>query len=243
MAEITKDQMERLHRSGAALSQSWLLYARPDLKTQWQELHQQSALEALSKGIEAAAEMEGDTATKAAHALAGPQAILSARGALERTLKANIQSYISDGHLHGFGYELPRSLSSVPVAIPKAAWAGKSDWNNGTLSFRGLEFADVRLTTNRLRNEILERGNVDKTPAKPSGRPSLGPAITKAFKALNEAGKINPTRSQKSHFPLVREWLSTNDTGLSSDPSQITDEGIRAHFSILFNALRETRKQ
>lgn len=69
MAEITKDQMERLHRSGVSLSQSWQTYARPDLKTQWQELHQQSALDALTKGIETAAEMEADAATKAAHAL------------------------------------------------------------------------------------------------------------------------------------------------------------------------------
>lgn len=122
MGEITQDQMERLHRAGVALSNSWLTYAHPELKTEWQDLQKPSAIDALRKGIEAATNMDGDLAAKAAHALEGTQAILSARSDLKNKLQANTLSYVSGGHLHGFGYELPRTVSSVPVAIPKAAW-------------------------------------------------------------------------------------------------------------------------
>lgn len=237
LADYSKDQLGRLHRSGVSLSKSWLTYAHPELKAEWQELQKPSAFEALRKGIEAATSMDGDIAAKTAHALEGPQAILSARADLERKLKANILSYVSSGHIHGFGYELPRSLSSAPVAIPKAAWAGKYDWDNGTLSFRGLEFVDVRLTTNRIRNDILERGVVDKTPTNPAGRPGVGPAIEDAFRALHEAGEIDASASQASHYPKVRAWLELNKPDLPVPPAHLSDKTIYKYFSPLFKGL------
>lgn len=237
MADDSKDQLERLHRAGVSLSKSWLGYAHPELKAEWQELQKPSAIDALHNGIEAAKNMDGDLAAKAAHALEGTQAILSARADLETKLKANILSYVSGGHIHGFGYELPRSVSSSPVAIPKAAWAGKCDWANGTLSFRGLEFVDVRLTTNRIRNDILERGNVDKTPTNPAGRPGVGSAIAEAFKALDKAGEINVRASQASHYPKVRAWLELHKPDLPVPPAHLSDKTIYKYFSPLFKGL------
>ena len=241
MTKNTENQMRRLHHSGVSLTEAWLRYAQPDLKAEWQELQKSSAIEALTKGAEVAANMEGDAATKFAHAFAGSQSILSARGNLERRLKANILSYVANGHLHGFGFELPRSLSSVPVTIPKAAWAGKCDWKSGTLSFRGLEFVDIRLTTNRIRNEILERGNVDMNAPAPVGRPSVSQDIKDAFNALAASGEIDTAKSLKSHDPKVRHWLELNRPNLHISPKYISNETIRKNISPLFKDLKKNQ--
>ncbi|WP_155846027.1 hypothetical protein [Celeribacter ethanolicus] len=156
---------------------------------------------------------------------------------IEPVFDTGILSYVSSGHLHGFGYELPRSLSSAPVAIPKAAWAGNCDWANGTLSFRGLEFVDVRLTTNRIRNEILERGVVDKTPTTPAGRPGVGPAIEEAFQTLLQDGQIDVSASQASHYPKIRAWLELNKPDLPVPPAHLSDKTIYKYFSPLFKGL------
>lgn len=237
MTEITKDSLERLHAAGVGLQTAWVKYAHPDLKTEWQRLQDQSALEALNRGVQAASEVEGDIAAKLSHAFAGSQAILSSRAALERRLKIATFSYIAQGHLHGFGFELPRALSSAPVAIPKAAWAGKCDWSSGTLSFKGLEFVDIRLTKNRIRNEIMERGQVDKSPTSPTGRPGIGAAIVDAFHALQKAGEIDASTSQSSHYPKVRAWLELNKPDLSVPPASISKKTLYKYFSPLFKDL------
>ncbi|SEL40683.1 hypothetical protein [Pacificibacter marinus] len=237
MTEITKGQLERLHRSGVALSKAWLTYAQPDLKAQWQELHQQSGTDLIKQDAIEAAKTDGDMSAKVAHALSSFSKLTNARRTLEHTLQANILSYVSSGHIHSFGYELPRSLSSAPVTIPKPAWAGTCDWEASTLSFRGLEFVDVRLTTNRIRNEILERGNVDKTPTNPAGRPGVGAAIKEAFNALHKTGQIDPQASQSSHYPKVRAWLELNKPDLPVPPASISDKTFYRYFSPLFRGL------
>jgi hypothetical protein len=237
MAEITKDQMERLHRSGASLPNSWLYFAHPDQKAQWQELRQKSGMDLIKQDATEAAKIDGGIEAKIAHALSGFNKLSITRSKLETTLKANVLSYISKGHILGFGYEVPRSVSSVPVAIPKVAWTGQCDWEKGTLSFRGLEFVDVCLTTNRIRNEILERGNVDKTPTNPAGRPGVGAAIKEAFNALHKAGQIDPQASQSSHYPKVRAWLELNKPDLPVPPASISDKTFYRYFSPLFRGL------
>ncbi|WP_417267894.1 hypothetical protein [Celeribacter baekdonensis] len=237
MGEITQDQLERLHRAGVALSNSWLTYAHPDLKTEWQDLQKHSPIEALQKDALAASELDGDMTAKLTHAFSGFGKLTGARSDLKNKLQANTLSYVSGGHLHGFGYELPRTVSAVPVAIPKAAWAGKCDWTNGTVSFRGLEFVDVRLTTNRIRNEILERGVVDKTPTSPAGRPGVGPAIEDAFRSLHKTGQIDASASQASHYPKVRAWLELNKPDLPVPPAHLSDKTIYKYFSPLFKDL------
>ncbi len=239
MTEITKEQMERLHRSGASLSKSWLYFAHPDQKAQWQELRQKSSMDLIKRDATAADKIDGDGFAKLAHAFSGFSKLASARSELEATLKANVLSYISKGYVLGFGYELPRTVSSVPVAVPKEAWSGKCDWDKGTLSFRGLEFVDVRLTNNRIRNEILERSYVDRTPPRAVGRPSIVKDIQAAIHALDEAGEIDTEASQKSHFPKAQRWLELNRPNL--DP--ISYETFRKNFSPFFNDLKKNKKQ
>ncbi|KUJ85179.1 hypothetical protein AVO45_16870 [Ruegeria marisrubri] len=227
---------------GVPMTQAWVTYAKPDLKERWAELQQRSASDAFEKGAAMASASEGDAVAKIQMALEGPQKILRARTELRETLQKNILKYIAGGHLHGFGYELPRKVSSAPVAIPKAAWAGRCDWTGGALSYRGLEFVDIRLTTNRIRNEILERGNVDTTPTRAPGRPSVKRDIEAAFHGLHEAGEIDPEASQMSHYPKVKRWLELHRPDLEVPPAYISDKTIQKYFAPLFNELKESSK-
>ena len=240
MPALSEIQLVQCHKKGVALNSAWITYAHPELKSQWQALKQQSPLEALTKGAAATADDEGDILQKFSQALTEPSKIWRARAELEKQLKANILGYIKNGHLHGFGFEPPRKLASIPVAIPKEAWAGKCDWAAGTLHYRGLNFADVHLTTNRLRNEILERGHVDTPETRAPGRPSVAPAIEAAFHALLKTGDIDPAASQMSHYPKVRKWIELNHPDVPVSPAHMSDKTIQKYFSKLFNALKES---
>jgi len=242
LSKSTRDQLIQLWNAGVSVSRAWEAYAAPDLKKRWAELQKPSAMNAFTEGVAKASVAEADGLAKLQIAFESPQKILSARASLQTTLQNNILRYIADGHLHGFGYELPRKLSGAPVAIPKGAWAGRCDWSAERLSFRGLEFVDIRLTTNRIRNEILERGTVDATPTRPAGRPSVGPAIEKAFHALNKAGEIDSELSQMSHYPKVRKWLELNYPDLPVPPAHMSGKTIQKYFSPLFKALRDSHK-
>lgn len=242
MTAWTTTQLTQCHEKGVTLNTAWVRYAHPDLLPQWKALQKQSPLEALTRGAEAAAATDGDMLAKLSQALSGPSQIASERAALEKRLKTNIHSYIKQGHLHGFGFESPRRLASVPVAIPKEAWAGRCDWQACTLSFQGLEFVDVRLTTNRLRNEVLERGHVDPTPTNRAGRPSTGKEVTDAFHALVNAGEFDPTNSLTSHYPKVRQWLELHRPHMQPSAKFVSDKTLHRHLSHLFNNLKKTSR-
>lgn len=219
------------------MSRSWLVFAHPELKTQWTALQQQSALDTISQNVKEAAEIEGDLQAKVTHAFSGAQAIHSARGELEKKLKSNVTSYIEQGYLYAFGYELPRTLSSTPQPIPSEAWAGKCNWSESSLSFKGLRFVDVSLTTRDIRNTILNRGVVDKTPTNSAGRRGVESAIKAAFNELNKAGEINPKKSMSSHFPKLREFLEQNYPDLPVPPARLKKNTIYKYFSPLFKDL------
>ncbi|WP_282181766.1 hypothetical protein [Aliiroseovarius marinus] len=243
MTEISKEQLMQLHRSGVAMSRSRLTYATPKQKTDWHALQQQSIPDALAEGAKSAAATDGQMSTKLAHLFSGSNQILAARSNLIGKLQSDVLSYVSKGHLHGYGYELPRYVSSTPVAIPNEAWNGKLDWIKGTLNYHGMQFVDVRLTTNRIRNEVLRRGNVDRTPPSAVGRPSVSEDILEAFNALSDADEIDTSKSLKWHYPKVRRWLELRKPQLPTPPKYISDETIRKNISPLFKELKKTKKQ
>jgi len=244
MVDITETQLRALWRAGVYVGRSWVTYAHPDLKARWDALKEESAIDAFAKGMEQAATSEAARFEKFNQAFAGTRDILTKRAALKNELQKNILGYVAKGYLHGFGYELPRSTAALPVAIPKSAWSGRLDWDNSALSYQGIELCAVRLTTNRIRNEILDRGHVPPAPStKARGRPSIGPDIEAAFHALNRAGEIDPSKSAKSHFVKIRKWLELNRPNLLVPAASISSEAIRAHFAPLFNGLKKNRKQ
>lgn len=239
MTSHTNDTLLKCHKSGVRLSASWVTYAHPDLKKDWQALQNTSAVSTLEKDMLAASEEDGPLIEKLAKGFSGTQILLGERSKLERQLKTNILSYIKQGHLRGFAFEAPRKLASSPVELPKEAWAGRVDWNTNKLTFEGLEFLDVRLTTNTICNEVLRRGQVDPTPTNAQGRPSTAVEIKEAFEALANAGAIDPSRSLSSHYPSVREWLQRHKPHMQPPAAYVSDKTLHRHLSSLFNALKK----
>jgi hypothetical protein len=238
MAEPTDAQLRDLYRAGVSLGQSWLKYAHPDLKARWDELAQQSAFDSFKSAGEAIAPLDMPALEKFQKMLAPANKILTARTAVRNEMEAAILRYIKAGHLFAFGFEPPRRLASVPVAIPKAAMSGKLDWDQNKVSFASLEFIEVRLTTSRYWTEIYRSVQVPD-PAKP-GRPTVGPDIEAAFHALHKAGEINITRSASSHYDEIRTWLAANKPSLPVDPNTLGNEVIRKNFMPLFKELKKT---
>ena len=143
------DQLNHLWRISVPLSRAWITYGEPKLKARWEELQKVSAITAFDDAAQQVRDAECSPMEKMHMLLQKPQEILTARAEVERKLKQNILSYISQGHAHAYGFEAPRKVANAPVYIPKSTWAGKVDWYERTLSHQGLEFVEVRITTNR----------------------------------------------------------------------------------------------
>lgn len=240
MAKQSDHTLEKLWRAGVPVSTSWKVYANPELKQAWKAISSQSALEALEQGAQSQSDSDRPLHEKIALASSGAQKILLERTALMNRLRANILNYVKQGQLFAYGFDQQRTLSSVPVEIPAALWQGKCDWHASKLTAQSLSFIEVRLTLKRIRDEIM-CGEV--APVKTVGRPSIGVYITAAFEGLNKAGRIDTSHSAISHFPMVRQWIKNNRPDCHLDANNIGDEGIRAHFSPRFNALKRHRKQ
>ncbi|MFB9151626.1 hypothetical protein [Roseovarius ramblicola] len=243
MTKITDQQLVRLWQSSYPLSRAWLIFASPEDQATWKSLADVSAIDAFEASALQASQDQPDLSAAVIQAMKGPSKILRDRANHRGKLQHDVLSFITDGHLHGFGFEPPRRLDAAPVPIPKRAWSGRIDWENNTLTFESIQFVEVRLTTNRIRNGILEHRQAGSALTRAPGRPSIRQAVEHAFEALHEAGKIDTGQSMKSHFPAVRRWLDLNRPDLPAPASKLTDEGIRAYFSPKFRALKESKKQ
>lgn len=240
LAKQSDQTLNKLWNAGVPVSTSWEVYAQPELKQAWNAISSQSALEALEQGALNVGDTDLSLHEKIALASSGAQKILSERTALMNTLRANILNYIKQGQLFAYGFEQQRTLSSIPIEVPASLWKGKCDWQASKLTAQSLNFIEIRLTTKRIRDEIM-CGEAPQT--KTVGRPSIGAYITAAFAGLNEAGRINTSNSAISHFPMVREWIKNNRPDCHLKANTIGDEGIRAYFAPLFKDLKKYRKQ
>lgn len=248
MAERATDQLEKLWRSGSPLSIAWITYAHPELKAQWTELKGKSALTALSASVEQAGQQEKPDPIRRVefvqNLLQPAQAILQDRSDVKGKMQSNIREYMKNGHAFAYGFEPPRKLVSVPVELPKGVWGGKFDWDNSTITYAGLSFVQVRLTTRRIRDEILDRSSEpfeSKTSTRP-GRPTVGPDIEEAFHALHEAGEIDTKSSASSHYDKIREWLHRYKPDLPVEARNLGHEVIRKNFMPLFRGLKKNHK-
>lgn len=149
MTSHSIDQLKYLWRISVPLSCVWVEYGEPKLKARWQELQKVSAITAFDDAAQQVRDAECSPVEKMQMLWKKPQEILTARAEVERKLKQNILSYISQGHAHACGFEAPRKVANAPVYIPKSTWAGKVDWYERTLSHQGLEFVEVRINNHQ----------------------------------------------------------------------------------------------
>lgn len=241
MAKQNDQTVLNLWKAGLPIKTSWITYMDPDLKPKWKAVSEKSASDAFVQDAAAVAELEDASAfEKATLLFSGSQKILTERETMKTELRATILRYIETGVLFGYGFEPPRSLNSTPVEIPKSLWRGKCNWDASALEAQGLKFIEIRLTTSRIRNEIIaEKPRSFTSEAKPVGRPSIQADVQRAFAALLQSGRIEIDKSAKSHFPPIREWMRKTNPERYPPTEKLGDEGIRYHFSPLFKALKQ----
>lgn len=139
------------------------------------------------------------------------------------------------GALRCFAFESPRTFHSDPVEILPGHWTIYPDWKKGEFKANGLHLIELRV----MRRKAPSNRITAPKPASP-GRPSVQADVKAAFQGLKELGRIDPDCSAKHHYPMVRQWIGENIQNPVVAADKLSDEGIRAHFSHLFNELQKT---
>lgn len=244
MPTLSDDQLNALWRAGVPLQSAWEAYATSEARERWGAIKRKSLLQTIVDGLESVAESDLSAHEKFQAGFAPFVSVASAQNGVRGELQAALLGQILDGHLFGFGFEPRRKLASLPVSVPTQVWQGRIEWDKGAVESGSLRFIEVRLITRQVRNEILERPSPVAQDAPPTrGRPAVGPHIEDACKALIAEGRIDPSRSAKSHFDLIRERLDQRADELPVPAGEISFETIRKHFAPHFRELKKNRKQ
>jgi len=243
MTDITDQQLATLWRSSVSLSKAWETFAHPTRLERWKAAKSRSKMKAFEDAAPAAGESEQGILGVLSNALIPVAEIAKEQETVRAEMRVALIGFVRQGHLFAYGYEPPRKLASQPVALPLAVWSGRIDWSESRVSYAGLIFEQVRITTKRIRNEILERPNVVASPNTPKvGRPGVGPEIEVVCRQMIAEGLIDPSHSQKSYFPMIRERLDRKFPNLSVPAGHIKDQTIRNYFSPIFKELPEVKK-
>ncbi|WP_170576429.1 hypothetical protein [Ruegeria atlantica] len=194
----------------------------------WMKILEKSAHEARASGK--------DTIDTIQHTLGALYEINKPQADLLERARQQITNYLLDGTYRGFGFDRPRTLDTGPVLIPAECWKGAVSWAGNEVQFQSLKFNEVRVRMMREHLDPILKKPFEVPVAK-AGRPTVGPAIEAAFHALLKIGEIDPSASQKSHYPKVRKWIESDYADLNIPPASISDKTIHKFFSPLFKSL------
>ncbi|MBO9403433.1 hypothetical protein [Shimia sp. R9_3] len=159
------------------------------------------------------------------------------RELLERATE-EVRKRLRTGQYRAFGFDRPRTLDTQPVQLPAEVWTSNKSLEKSEVTFQSLTFIDVRVRMVSVERDPLLKAQYE-VPAVKAGRPTVGPAIEAAFDALHKIGEIDPTASQKHHFPKIRTWIERNEIDVNIPPEGISDKTISKFFSPLFKRLKE----
>lgn len=229
---------------GIHLSRAPYAYAPKSEKEEHKRLHDVSAIEAATKAVEET-QTSGTTGLETFKAMIGASnPILTARTDWNVRMRAFILHHLEHGNLFAYGFEPPRRMDSQSIELPTAHWKGNIRWDKAILSAQGLEFVEIRIISKQIRDELSPKPPADAELEKPqAGRPSIKLHIHEAFSDLKNSSNIDINISAKSHYPLIREHMRNTHPDLYPKDRKLGDEGIRYHFSPLFNELKKNRKQ
>ena len=208
--------------NGTPLWESLFVYGKTDTIARFRAAMDKPAMPGIVASF--AGLLNAETDSKDAQAtMAATQTLLKERADLEKRLKAEVVMRLRNGGLIGLAFEVPRTLNSEPVTIPRALWLGQIDWRQSTLKHDGLSFVAVR---------IGEPEQVDLPEPTSPGRPSRRPEIVTAFQQLVAEGAIDHAQSLTSHFPAVRSRVKE----ISGDDSDkgLGDKALYATLSPLY---------
>ncbi len=253
----SNDLNEALWNHGIFLSVSVRAFAPQNLRKKFEEADKISALEEGKKKVEELENSDADLPTAFVTFLSAVNEVIGPRDKLRAEMQTLVMGWLQRGDLVGFGYEKPRQMASRVHEIPAQLWHGNLNWIESSLSAQGLELVQIRVlhSTKKeqltkefgLRTDALVEGNIDaKIPqveAAETGRPTIRGFIEDSFEALLADGLIEVQKPAKAHYPLVRSWLMRNKPEANATETTPSNEGIRRHFSPLFNDLKKNHKQ
>lgn len=238
-----QDSHSLIWESAIPLARAAIHYAPKDLRKEWVELSKKSPFAEGLKAFEETKKTDWLDAmsdfVRASHAVSEPLEKIT------NEAKSILLAHIKAGRVLGLGFEPPRRINSIPVHIPEKYWNGWIEWGTSAVSHGALKFVDVRVISLQAAQPLLLKFKADELKMiegspRPIGRPSIKVHVETAFNALKVAGKIDASKSARSHYPIVRQWIMQHS---SHEGEALSDEGIRAHFSPLFSELKKSRKQ
>jgi hypothetical protein len=229
---------------GTCLNRAPYAYSPKSEKEAYKRLHDVSAIEAATKAAEET-QASGTTGWEALNAIIdASNPILSGRTEWNNRMREFVLHHLERGNLFAYGFEPPRRLDSQSIQIPATYWKGNIQWSKASITAQGLEFVEIRILSKQLRDKLTAeqstRAELDKRQA---GRPSIKLHIHEAFSDLKNSSNIDINLPAKSHYPLIREHMRNTHPDLYPKDRKLGDEGIRSHFSPLFNELKKNRKQ
>ena len=167
-------------------------------------------------------------------------------------LKWDLLNKLLSEKLAGLGFESPIKSSDTPQYIPLHIWPQKIidfDWDNSSFSINGVEFLKIKIIKN---TELINKKNINnkkeeiKPPNieiidKPVGRPSRKQEIINAYNFLRDKGKIDYSKTFKSHIKTIRETVRLLNTKLENDKG-LGGEAIRRTVKHFFDQEKNTQK-
>jgi len=232
-------------KSAIPMQRAALAFAPKKSQERWRALQQTSAIEAAKISM-AEAQEKGLTGNGALAAIfANPVEILSQRTQLEKELEAEILHHVKSGALLGFGFEMPRRVSSTELEIPPAAWRGKLDWTKGIITHESLTFVEVRLIAATKHQSLLGAALdqvVSATKPVQMGRPGMAADIAEAFFALRKGGKYDLNISLRMQCDMIRDWLIHRKPDSGYNPDRPGYDAIRRHLNPLIKAEKSCSK-
>lgn len=166
------------------------------------------------------------------------QAALDEKDTLTRQINQNFADMVLSSELRCFAFEFPRKVSSEPIEMQPKIWTVYPNWKTGEYKANGLHLIELR---------VLLQGDAESLITIPepvaAGRPTIRDYVKAAFGALDQMGEIKVTSSATYHYPMIRQWIGENISDSKTIASELSNEGIRAHFSPLFKELKKNRKQ
>ncbi|WP_171206140.1 hypothetical protein [Ruegeria sp. HKCCA0235A] len=161
---------------------------------------------------------------------------------LKRRATDEIVKLLRKGVYRAYGFDRPRTLDLEPVQIPQEAWNERFAFEKNEVHHQSLRFIDVRVRMMSAENDPLLKAQPYPVPAK-AGRPSIKEDVEAAFRVLAAQEQIDVSLPAKANIDRVRQQMRVahpQKYPLADKPGY---EGIRPHFSPLFEDLKNARKQ
>lgn len=228
----------RLWQSAIPIQKAQLKFAPKDLAKRYAETADVTLIGEMSKHVSSLAGKPMSGMEALITTMESAQPAYKEKWATVHALNDFFMDEFRSGRLRCFAFEKPRSISALPVEMAPEHWTALPNWETGEFKANGLHLVELRVF-----QTTATQPTIYKAEQLVPGRPSISKHVTSAFNFLRAEGEIDLKRSAKSHYPMVRTWIAANASGANVEAKELSDEGIRRHFSPLFKALKENSKQ